>query len=143
MVKEFNDALPVSYSRGGVLMNTSTRSVQVSTWMLIVLFGLFLLSVVLVVPLTTPGFRVTTTDLWWRLLVVGLTFLTYMILWNAYRATQRWSWTALLVTAMLLFGGGIVVQARLGDLLWLVVSTVELLVALAALAIPFREFFGT
>ena len=124
-------------------MNTSTRSVQISTWMLIVLFGLFLLSVVLVVPLTTPGFRVTTTDLWWRLLVVGLTFLTYMILWNAYRATQRWSWTTLLVTAMLLFGGGIVVQARLGSLSWLVFSTVELLVALAALAIPFREFFGT
>ena len=124
-------------------MNTSTRSVQISTWILSALFGLFLLSVVLVVPLTTPDFRVTTTDLWWRLLVVGLTFLTYMILWNAYRATQRWSWTTLLVTAMLLFGGGIVVQARLGNLLWLVVSTVELLVALAALAIPFREFFGT
>jgi len=115
--------------------------VQISTWILIVLFGLRLLIDFLVGPLLSPGFQVTVPELWWRLLLLGLTFLTLMVLWNAYQATQRWSWIALLVTAVLFFGGSIAVLVRIGDVLWLVVNVIELVVALGALALSYREFF--
>ena len=123
-------------------MNASTRSVQISMWILIVLFGLRLLTDLLIVPLSSPGFQVGIPELWWRLLLVGLAFLTFMVLWNAYRATQRWSWIALLVTVVLFFGGSVAVYVRLGDTLWLIVNAAGLVIALVALAIPFREFFG-
>lgn len=122
-------------------MNTSTRSVQISMWILIVLFGLRLLIDILVEPLLSAGFQVTVPELWWRLLLVGLSFLAFMVLWNAYRAAQRWSWIALLVTVVLFFGGSIAVLARFSDMLWLVVNIVELVVALVALALPYRAFF--
>jgi hypothetical protein len=112
-------------------------------WILVVLFGLRLLTDVLIVPLITPGFQITIADAWWRLLAVGLVFLTFMILWNAYKATQRWSWTALLITVVLFFGGSVAIHVWRGDTLWLVGNGIGLVVALIALAMPFREFFGT
>lgn len=122
-------------------MSTSTRSVQISMWILILLFGLRLLTDFLVAPLLSAGFQVTIIELWWRLLLLVVAFLTFMILWNAYKATQRWSWIALLVMVVLFFGGSIAVFGRLGDMLWLGINVVELVIALVALALPYREFF--
>jgi hypothetical protein len=124
------------------MMAESTRFVRTSAWILIVLFGIRLLADVVVVPLTNAEFELTIPSLWWRLLLAGLSFLAVAVLWNAYRGTQRWSWLAMLVTAVILFGGSIAVLARMGDVPWLTVNVVELAIALGALALPYRAFWS-
>jgi hypothetical protein len=66
----------------------------------------------------------------------------FFILFAGFRKTQKWAWWAMLVSGLIALGFGTVLNIVIGNMFDFTIFLVGLVVYLAALFLPIKEFFA-
>ncbi len=64
------------------------------------------------------------------------------ILFKGFKQGERWAWYAFLITGILVWGYGLIVQIGEGDMLNTILHVIGAALLLFGLVIPFKDFFG-
>jgi len=73
---------------------------------------------------------------------VVATIALIFILFKGFKQGERWAWYAFLITGILVWGYGLIVQISEGDMLNTILHVIGAALLLFGLFIPFKDFFG-